>query len=86
MQIKPTKTIIGKTPAPTVATFSSRGPSSITPDILKVCCDDLEILEKYSISLNKTPALVHLLNFLFWGLDLVFLFSGSKLYYITMLK
>ena len=45
MQIKPSKTIIGKSPAPTVAYFSSRGPSTIAPDILKVCCDYLQILE-----------------------------------------
>ncbi|KAL5834119.1 hypothetical protein ACOSQ3_017793 [Xanthoceras sorbifolium] len=35
VQLKPTKTSIGKTPAPVVAYFSSRGPSSISPDILK---------------------------------------------------
>ncbi|KAG2671483.1 hypothetical protein I3760_14G138200 [Carya illinoinensis] len=35
VRIIPTKTIIGKSPAPTVADFSSRGPSSLTPDILK---------------------------------------------------
>ncbi|XP_040995148.1 subtilisin-like protease SBT3.18 isoform X6 [Juglans microcarpa x Juglans regia] len=35
VRIMPTKTIIGKSPAPTVADFSSRGPSSLTPDILK---------------------------------------------------
>ncbi|KAB2088907.1 hypothetical protein ES319_A03G030800v1 [Gossypium barbadense] len=37
VQISPSKTIIGKSPAPTVVYFSSRGPSSISPDILKVC-------------------------------------------------
>ncbi|KAK2641552.1 hypothetical protein Ddye_023315 [Dipteronia dyeriana] len=35
VQLKPTKTSIGKSPAPVVAYFSSRGPSSISPDILK---------------------------------------------------
>ncbi|XVE60102.1 hypothetical protein DITRI_Ditri05aG0100100 [Diplodiscus trichospermus] len=35
VEIAPSKTIIGKSPAPTVAYFSSRGPSSISPDILK---------------------------------------------------
>ncbi|GAY57566.1 hypothetical protein CUMW_180440 [Citrus unshiu] len=35
VQLKPSKTSIGKVPAPTVAYFSSRGPSSISPDILK---------------------------------------------------
>ncbi|KAK8361345.1 hypothetical protein V6Z12_A03G034300 [Gossypium hirsutum] len=35
VQISPSKTIIGKSPAPTVVYFSSRGPSSISPDILK---------------------------------------------------
>ncbi|TKY47854.1 Subtilisin protease SBT3.5 [Spatholobus suberectus] len=35
VQIEPSKTVIGKAPAPTIAYFSSRGPSSITPDILK---------------------------------------------------
>ncbi|PAN51489.1 hypothetical protein PAHAL_9G598100 [Panicum hallii] len=35
VHISPSKTVVGKTPAPTVAHFSSRGPSSITPNILK---------------------------------------------------
>ncbi|KAH1115485.1 hypothetical protein J1N35_008863 [Gossypium stocksii] len=35
VQISRSKTIIGKSPAPTVVYFSSRGPSSISPDILK---------------------------------------------------
>ncbi|XP_022731577.1 subtilisin-like protease SBT3.18 [Durio zibethinus] len=35
VKIAPTKTIIGKSPAPTVVYFSSRGPSTISPDILK---------------------------------------------------
>ncbi|BFG33367.1 hypothetical protein CerSpe_196410 [Prunus speciosa] len=35
VQIESSKTVIGKSPAPRVAYFSSRGPSSITPDILK---------------------------------------------------
>ncbi|XP_039779891.1 subtilisin-like protease SBT3.18 isoform X3 [Panicum virgatum] len=35
VHISPSKTVVGKTPAPTVAYFSSRGPSSITPNILK---------------------------------------------------
>ncbi|KAK9029508.1 hypothetical protein V6N11_026622 [Hibiscus sabdariffa] len=36
IRISPSKTIIGKSPAPTVVYFSSRGPSTISPDILKV--------------------------------------------------
>ncbi|KAJ8770133.1 hypothetical protein K2173_011228 [Erythroxylum novogranatense] len=35
LQILPSRTVIGKSPAPVVAPFSSRGPSSISPDILK---------------------------------------------------
>ncbi|KAK8601964.1 hypothetical protein V6N12_051786 [Hibiscus sabdariffa] len=35
IRISPSKTIIGKSPAPTVVYFSSRGPSTISPDILK---------------------------------------------------
>ncbi|KAI4317342.1 hypothetical protein L6164_025216 [Bauhinia variegata] len=35
VQIKGSRTVIGKSPAPVVAYFSSRGPSSLTPDILK---------------------------------------------------
>ncbi|XP_050369783.1 subtilisin-like protease SBT3.18 isoform X1 [Argentina anserina] len=35
VQIKASRTIIGKAPAPRVAYFSSRGPNSLTPDILK---------------------------------------------------
>ncbi|KAF5748844.1 subtilisin-like protease SBT3.5 isoform X2 [Tripterygium wilfordii] len=35
VQIEAAKTLIGKSLAPTVASFSSRGPSSISPDILK---------------------------------------------------
>lgn len=34
--ISRSKTVVGKTPAPVVAYFSSRGPSSLTPHILKV--------------------------------------------------
>ncbi|CAN6285602.1 unnamed protein product [Urochloa humidicola] len=35
VRISPSKTVVGKTPAPAVAYFSSRGPSSISPHILK---------------------------------------------------
>ncbi|KAL6645474.1 hypothetical protein ACP70R_017082 [Stipagrostis hirtigluma subsp. patula] len=35
VHISPSKTVVGKTPAPVVAYFSSRGPSSISPNILK---------------------------------------------------
>ncbi|KAL8103926.1 subtilisin-like protease SBT3.18 isoform X2 [Apium graveolens] len=35
VQIWPSRTVIKKSPAPTAAYFSSRGPSSITPNILK---------------------------------------------------
>ncbi|KAL6195007.1 hypothetical protein ACLB2K_030629 [Fragaria x ananassa] len=35
VQIEASKTVIGKAPAPRVAYFSSRGPNSLTPDILK---------------------------------------------------
>nr|XP_034893395.1 subtilisin-like protease SBT3.18 [Populus alba]TKR98193.1 subtilisin-like protease SBT3.5 isoform X2 [Populus alba] len=35
VKILPSKTAIGKSPAPVVASFSSRGPSPISPDILK---------------------------------------------------
>ncbi|KAJ7955446.1 Subtilisin-like protease [Quillaja saponaria] len=35
VHIGPSKTVIKKSPAPTVAFFSSRGPSSVSPDILK---------------------------------------------------
>ncbi|XVF20655.1 hypothetical protein REPUB_Repub12eG0020200 [Reevesia pubescens] len=35
VRIAPSKTIIGNSPAPAVVYFSSRGPSSISPDILK---------------------------------------------------
>lgn len=35
VKILPSKTVIGKSPAPVVASFSSRGPSPISPDILK---------------------------------------------------
>lgn len=34
--IVPGKTVLGIKPAPFMAAFSSRGPSAITPDILKV--------------------------------------------------
>uniref|UniRef100_A0A7N0TJC9 Uncharacterized protein n=1 Tax=Kalanchoe fedtschenkoi TaxID=63787 RepID=A0A7N0TJC9_KALFE len=36
VRISPAVTVNGKTPAPAVAYFSSRGPSSVSPDILKV--------------------------------------------------
>ncbi|KAG8657701.1 subtilisin-like protease SBT3.18 isoform X2 [Manihot esculenta] len=35
VRILPSRTVIGKSPAPVVAPFSSRGPSSISPDFLK---------------------------------------------------
>ncbi|XP_062213838.1 subtilisin-like protease SBT3.18 [Phragmites australis] len=35
VHISPSKTVVGKTPAPVVAYFSSRGPSSVSPNILK---------------------------------------------------
>ncbi|KAJ1298713.1 hypothetical protein BS78_01G474900 [Paspalum vaginatum] len=35
VHISPSKTVVGRTPAPAVAYFSSRGPSSISPNILK---------------------------------------------------
>ncbi|KAL6901815.1 hypothetical protein ACP4OV_004691 [Aristida adscensionis] len=35
VHISPGKTVVGRTPAPVVAYFSSRGPSSISPNILK---------------------------------------------------
>ncbi|KAK3030502.1 hypothetical protein RJ639_038808 [Escallonia herrerae] len=37
VQILPSKAVIKKSPAPKVAYFSSRGPSSLSPDILKIC-------------------------------------------------
>ncbi|KAF0914603.1 hypothetical protein E2562_030674 [Oryza meyeriana var. granulata] len=36
VHISQSRTLVGKTPAPAVAYFSSRGPSSISPNILKV--------------------------------------------------
>ncbi|KAG6489863.1 hypothetical protein ZIOFF_051144 [Zingiber officinale] len=35
-RIMPSRTAIGSSPAPSVAYFSSRGPSSVSPDILKI--------------------------------------------------
>ena len=50
MKILPSKTVIGKSPAPVVASFSSRGPSPISPDILKAC-----LLQKISSLHNNSP-------------------------------
>lgn len=36
VKVGPSKTVIGKITAPSVAYFSSRGPSSLSSDILKV--------------------------------------------------
>jgi hypothetical protein len=36
VHVSASRTVVGKTPAPAVAYFSSRGPSSISPNILKV--------------------------------------------------
>ncbi|KAL5537777.1 hypothetical protein UlMin_045317 [Ulmus minor] len=54
VQIKPTKTVIGKSVAPTVAYFSSRGPNSISPDILKpdISAPGVSILAAWP---TKTP-------------------------------
>lgn len=35
VHVSPSRTVVGRTPAPAVAYFSSRGPSSISPNILK---------------------------------------------------
>jgi hypothetical protein len=39
--ILPAKTILGVRDAPRVAAFSSRGPNSLIPEILKVSCTKL---------------------------------------------
>ncbi|XP_038699557.1 subtilisin-like protease SBT3.18 [Tripterygium wilfordii] len=54
VQIEAAKTLIGKSLAPTVASFSSRGPSSISPDILKpdITAPGINILAAWP---TKTP-------------------------------
>ncbi|KAJ4824270.1 hypothetical protein Tsubulata_021239 [Turnera subulata] len=54
VQVLPSRTVIGKSPAPKVAHFSSRGPSSITPDILKpdIIAPGVNILAAWP---TKTP-------------------------------
>ncbi|EXB94819.1 Subtilisin-like protease [Morus notabilis] len=57
VQIAPAKTIIGKSLAPRVASFSSRGPSSLAPDILKpdISAPGVNILAAWP---TKTPPTV----------------------------
>ncbi|XP_019087338.1 PREDICTED: subtilisin-like protease SBT3.18 [Camelina sativa] len=54
VKIGPSKTVIGETTAPTVAYFSSRGPSSQSPDILKpdITAPGIGILAAWP---SKTP-------------------------------
>ncbi|XP_059669406.1 subtilisin-like protease SBT5.6 [Cornus florida] len=54
--IFPAKTVIGHTPAPFMATFSSRGPNTITPDILKpdITAPGLNILAAWSEASSPT--------------------------------
>ncbi|XP_058105921.1 subtilisin-like protease SBT3.18 [Magnolia sinica] len=54
VQIFPSETAIGQTPAPSVAYFSSRGPNSVTPNILKpdISAPGVNILAAWS---PKTP-------------------------------
>lgn len=35
-KISPAKTVLGSQPAPRIASFSSKGPNALTPEILKV--------------------------------------------------
>ncbi|KAL5985047.1 hypothetical protein ACLOJK_038884 [Asimina triloba] len=53
--ILPTKTVLGSQPAPRVASFSSKGPNALTPEILKpdVSAPGLNILAAWSPAVNK---------------------------------
>ncbi|KAJ6814465.1 subtilisin-like protease SBT5.3 [Iris pallida] len=53
-RISPTKTVLGSQPAPRAATFSSKGPNSLTPEILKpdIMAPGLNILAAWSPSVN----------------------------------
>ncbi|XP_078439582.1 subtilisin-like serine-protease S [Wolffia australiana] len=54
-RIFPARTVIGSKPAPTVAAFSSKGPNSLTPEILKpdVAAPGLNILAAWSPSAKR---------------------------------
>lgn len=48
IQIYASKTVIQKSIAPVIAEFSSRGPSSITPDFLKVRFTTIKYTQTHS--------------------------------------
>ncbi|KAF6174233.1 hypothetical protein GIB67_033765, partial [Kingdonia uniflora] len=54
-QILPAKTVLGSQPAPRVAAFSSKGPNSLTPEILKpdITAPGLNILAAWSPAIKK---------------------------------
>ncbi|GKV37411.1 hypothetical protein SLEP1_g45444 [Rubroshorea leprosula] len=56
--ITPVKTILGTKPAPSVATFSSRGPNIIDPEILKpdITAPGVDILASFTLAISPSES------------------------------